>query len=218
MATLENSVETIPCRHCGSPVRAGMIRCRECRGLLVDTADEFVLSPRVAAAAQPKCAHCGTPLEPGVDQCPHCASALLDDLLKGPAEEIAPPPAAPPPTSWSSNSTSELRPRQAGTPASPPGGSWAPLRELSSTNAAPDASGNSSSADTNARVRQAGAGGQEIGQPPAPAPSNRRQKGAVRQGQWFAQEPQFHRRRPAGPVWGRRRRRPDDAEGRPPVP
>lgn len=90
MATLENSAESIPCRHCGSPVRPGMVRCRECGNLLSEVDNDFVLSPQIAVPAQPKCAHCGMPLEPGIDDCPSCASALLDDLLKGPAEDTEP--------------------------------------------------------------------------------------------------------------------------------
>ena len=91
MATLENNAETIPCRHCGSPVRPGMVRCRECGKLLTEVDDDFVLSPQIATPAQPKCAHCRMPLESGVDDCPHCASALLDGFLKGPAENAEPP-------------------------------------------------------------------------------------------------------------------------------
>jgi hypothetical protein len=101
-----------------------MIRCRECRGLLVDTADEFVLAPQVTAVDQPKCARCGAVLESGVDDCPNCASVLLDDLLKGPAE------VHPAPDSGSSNSTSQLRPRETATSAPAKPADFVPLREV----------------------------------------------------------------------------------------
>src|SRR5437016_671980 len=95
MATLENNPDTVPCPHCGSPVRVGMIRCRECRGLLADSAaDEFVLAPQVAALVKHTCVRCGMTLEPGVVDCPHCASALLDELMKGPAQNAESPPVA----------------------------------------------------------------------------------------------------------------------------
>lgn len=90
MATLENNLDSIPCRNCGNPVRPGMIRCRECRTPLVDAGDEFVLSPQVAAAARRKCSRCGTPMEKDWDDCAHCASALLDDLMNGPREIAVP--------------------------------------------------------------------------------------------------------------------------------
>src|SRR5690349_8299914 len=87
MATLENNLDSIPCRNCGHPVRPGMIRCRECGVSLTDTGDEFVLAPRVAAsAAQRKCSRCGTPREKDLNDCPNCASALLDELMKGAGE------------------------------------------------------------------------------------------------------------------------------------
>jgi HEAT repeats len=118
MATLENSMDTMPCRHCGSPVRPGMIRCRECSGLLAETGDEFVVAPQVSVIEGPKCPRCGCDLESGVDDCPSCASALLDDLLKGPEQASAPV-----------TSTSTLRPRQPGT-SSGSQNEWVPLREV----------------------------------------------------------------------------------------
>src|SRR5579871_582564 len=95
MATLENNPDSLPCRHCGHPVRPGMIRCRECGGLLTEVADDFTLGGNVSMkAAAPACARCGTPLEPGVTECAACASAMLDELMNGPGSEA--PPAEPP--------------------------------------------------------------------------------------------------------------------------
>ncbi|MBS0266257.1 MAG: HEAT repeat domain-containing protein [Planctomycetes bacterium] len=135
MATLENNIDTVPCRHCGSPVRPGMIRCRECRGLLVETEDEFTLAPKIAAMAKAKCPRCQTPLEPGIDDCPKCASALLDDLLKGPEEE----PVARPFTNsgWIAPplSNADVRPREAGG-SSAERAEFIPLREVPSPAAA----------------------------------------------------------------------------------
>ena len=91
MAPFVNNEDITSCRHCGSPVRSGMIRCRECGKLLAEADDEFVLAPQIAAVVQHQCARCGTPLEAGSDDCPSCASAMLDDLMKGPAESAAPP-------------------------------------------------------------------------------------------------------------------------------
>src|SRR5207237_5761364 len=93
MATFENNPDTVACPHCGSPVRVGMIRCRECRGLLVEAAPDFVLAPQVAAVTQRTCPRCNAPLDPGVDDCPSCESALIDELMKGPAQQPESPAA-----------------------------------------------------------------------------------------------------------------------------
>lgn len=137
MATLENSMETVPCPHCGSPVRPGMIRCRECGNLLTE-ADDFVLSPQIAAPAQPKCPRCEMLLEPGIDDCPSCASALLDDLMKGPAQS-AMPPVPQGESAEPSSASAELRSRQAATPVRPPASSWTPLPEVEPANAGSEA-------------------------------------------------------------------------------
>jgi hypothetical protein len=113
MATLENTPDSLPCRHCGHPVRPGMIRCRECGGLLTEVADDFTLGGNVSMkAAEPTCARCGTPLESGVTECAACASALLDELMNGPGAEAPlpePPPFAAP--QWPSSAGAELRAR-----------------------------------------------------------------------------------------------------------
>jgi hypothetical protein len=66
-----------------------MIRCRDCRGLLVEMDSEFTLASNVAVSTQPTCSHCGTAVDTLGDDCPRCAAELLDDLLKGPAESSA---------------------------------------------------------------------------------------------------------------------------------
>jgi len=98
----------------------GMIRCRECRGLLAEPKeqDEFELAPQVQALVKQTCARCGTPLEPGVDDCPNCASAMLDDFLKGPEKNA--------------QSTDDSEKGSAARPARP-APEWAPLREVDST-------------------------------------------------------------------------------------
>ncbi|MBS0265704.1 MAG: HEAT repeat domain-containing protein [Planctomycetes bacterium] len=69
------------CPHCGVPVRTGMVRCRDCNGMLADTADEFVLSSRVSLRG-PACGKCGSPLTAVNDLCPKCESAALDSLFQ----------------------------------------------------------------------------------------------------------------------------------------
>lgn len=135
MATLENNPDTISCRHCGSPVRVGMIRCRECRGLLAEDADEFVLAPQVAALVQRTCGRCGTVLETGVDDCPSCASALLDEMMKGPKQNADSSSVSQVDAASRSNEM-----ESAGKPVRP-AAEWAPLRELESEtdDSAPDA-------------------------------------------------------------------------------
>ena len=128
MATLENNMETVSCRHCGSPVRPGMIRCRECRGLLTDASDdqdEFVVAANVSVIDSKRCARCGTVLEQGIDDCPSCASALLDDLMKGPDSEPVPPPSS---RSWEADPSTH-RLREPGT-SSGSQTEWVPLREV----------------------------------------------------------------------------------------
>src|SRR5579863_3728356 len=132
MATLENNPDTTPCPHCGNPVRVGMIRCRECRGLLAEAPsqeadeDEFVLAPQVQALVKRACVRCGMSLEPGVDDCPNCASALLDEMMKGP-EQAAEPSSALPADTLQSNPNVEAGPLHA-RPARP-APEWTPLRE-----------------------------------------------------------------------------------------
>src|SRR5436190_20443077 len=134
MATLENNPDTIPCRHCGSPVRVGMIRCRECRGLIAEVEPDFVLSPQAAIPAQRTCARCGTPLEAGVDDCPNCASALLDELLQGPGQSTASPSSPQADMEWESAAADDPAARPM-TPAARPAPEWTPLRELEPSNA-----------------------------------------------------------------------------------
>lgn len=85
MAGVGNATDTTPCPHCGTVLRRGMIRCRECGGVV---GDDFELSADVRAlAATRHCNQCGSELEPGVAHCPNCASAMLDELLSKPVPE-----------------------------------------------------------------------------------------------------------------------------------
>ncbi|MFN0052013.1 MAG: HEAT repeat domain-containing protein [Planctomycetales bacterium] len=72
--------ELIACPNCGVDVRRGMIRCRDCGGVI---GEDFELADEVAAAVVqvPQCERCGKPLDPDIDDCPACASAMLDELL-----------------------------------------------------------------------------------------------------------------------------------------
>lgn len=86
MDVLTRDSEFINCPHCDHQIRRGMIRCRECNGVV---SEDFVLSDNVAAnvSAVRRCNRCNAPLDPGVDDCPSCASMMLDQLLQAP-----PPP------------------------------------------------------------------------------------------------------------------------------
>lgn len=90
MDLLTRDTEMIECPHCKTAVRRGMIRCRDCGGVI---ADDFVLSDQVAAAAAAvrRCGGCGNVLEPGVEECSRCAGAMLDELLKGGPAQFATP-------------------------------------------------------------------------------------------------------------------------------
>ena len=87
-----NGADTKPCTNCGHEIRRGMLRCRECGQLTVDTADEFVLTGHQLLPIQdPKCPLCGAFLDPGTTDCAACTSALLDQLLNGPEDSAAVP-------------------------------------------------------------------------------------------------------------------------------
>ena len=92
MDLLTRDSEMIECPHCKSPVRRGMIRCRDCGGVVAEDGSDFVLSNRAAAVRH--CGRCGHPLEPGIDECPTCAGAMLDELLMGAGQTQAASPAS----------------------------------------------------------------------------------------------------------------------------
>lgn len=109
MDVLTRDSEFINCPHCNHQVRRGMIRCRECNGVI---SEDFVLSDNVAASvtAVRRCHRCNTPLDPGVTDCPGCASQMLDQLLQAPlppVESAAPRRFAGPPATVAE---SKLRP------------------------------------------------------------------------------------------------------------
>lgn len=80
MDRLTRDADMIPCPHCGLPVRRGMIRCRECNGILNE---DFELADNVAITESTvrRCVHCGDPIPDDLEDCPQCASDLLDRLL-----------------------------------------------------------------------------------------------------------------------------------------
>lgn len=119
MDVLTRDSEFINCPHCQHQMRRGMIRCRECNGVVTE---DFVLSTDVAAGvvALQRCSRCHVPLEPGVEDCPSCASQMLDQLLQAPAARAADASEAPPRYAGPAHATeSRLRPPPALPPEAP---------------------------------------------------------------------------------------------------
>jgi hypothetical protein len=113
MAGSEQNADTLVCPNCGTQVRSGMIRCRDCGTSFIENEEDFQLSGHeLLEMPAATCPLCGAELDPDRTDCASCTSALLDQLLKGPAADM---PAGGPNSGvpWPSSAAAELRVRRA---------------------------------------------------------------------------------------------------------